>query len=51
MLNKAEYLSVEVKDGKVIDQGFFSSTFISYKVRTQPLGKEVERRDGDFNIL
>ena len=51
ILNKADFLTVDVKDPKVVDQGFFSSTFVCYQVRTQPLGKEVERRDGDFNIL
>jgi len=40
-----------VSDGLVKEAGLFAASFISYKVRTDPLGYEVRRRDSDFAFL
>jgi len=45
VLNRTQYLSVEVTEPELIDEGFFSSSYMSYNVRTSPLEKDVRRRD------
>ena len=44
-------VTIEVSDGLVKEAGLFAASFISYNVRTDPLGYAVRRRDSDFAIL
>lgn len=44
-------LTIEVSDSITKDGGLFSASYISYKVRTDPLSYEVRRKDTDFAIL
>jgi hypothetical protein len=38
-------ISVGVSDGLVKEAGLFAASYISYRVKTEPLGYEVRRRD------
>jgi len=44
-------VTIEVSDGLVKEAGLFAASFISYSVRTDPLGYAVRRRDSDFALL
>ena len=44
-------VTVEVGDGHAKEGGLFAAGFISYRIRVQPLGYEVRRKDADFAFL
>ena len=44
-------IKIEVGDGQTKEAGIFSASYITYKVRTEPLGYEVRRRDTEFIFL
>ncbi len=44
-------LSVEVSEALTKEGGMFSASFVSYRVRTEPLGYGVRRKDTEFGIL
>ena len=44
-------IKFDVTDGQTKEAGIFSGTFITYKVKTDPLGYDVRRRDSNFAFL
>jgi hypothetical protein len=44
-------VGIAVSDGLVKEAGLFATSYISYRVKTDPLGYEVRRRDSDFGVL
>lgn len=44
-------LSVKVMDSEVVDEGFFSAKYLSFKLKVLPWDTEIDRRDKDFNGL
>ena len=44
-------ISISVSDGLVKEAGLFAGSYISYRVKTDPLGYDVRRRDSDFGVL
>lgn len=50
-LNRTKNLKVEVVGSEVIDEGFFSAKYLSFKLKVLPWDTVIERRDKDFNVL
>ena len=44
-------VEIEVSEGLVKEGGMFSSSYVTYKISTKPLGWEIRRKDGDLFIL
>lgn len=44
-------LSVKVLDSEVVDEGFFSAKYLSFKLKVLPWDTDIDRRDKDFNGL
>ena len=51
MQEAGQHLDVRVVDYQEISKGFFSTKYIAYRVRTEQMNWEVQRRFNDFNWL
>jgi hypothetical protein len=50
-ISQTKDLSVKVLHSEVVDEGFFSAKYLSFKLKVLPWDTEIERRDKDFNSL
>lgn len=50
-LNRTKGLYVEILDSEIVDEGFFSAKYLSFKVKVMPFDTVIDRRDKDFNTL
>lgn len=50
-LNRTKDLRIEVIGSEIVDEGFFSAKYLSFKLKVLPWDTVIERRDKDFNVL
>lgn len=47
-LNKIAELKVEIVDIEIVNEGFFSSSYLCFKMKVYPFAEQVSRKDKDF---
>lgn len=50
-LNRTKNMTCKIISSEIISEGFFSASYLSFKLTIFPWETEIERRDKDFNTL
>jgi hypothetical protein len=50
-LNRTKGLNIKVLSHEIVNEGFFSASYLSFKIQVLPWETIIDRRDKDFNTL